>query len=591
MRSKTHRELVKGWNPFTDEEIKRYVKNGLWRNLTTCDLLDRNAEIFPDKVAVIDDISQVTWRELRYMSNRMAIHLNKLGVEYGDFFVLQMPNTVELMCMFLGLNRLGAIPVMCIPRHRKIEINYELSLHEAKGIAVPSEEKFDHVGMVEEIRPDHPYLKLFLKVGGEAPPGWLSIEQLMKEEVEKEYPEDYLEQFKPEPNDICMQLLSGGTTGVPKAIPRTYNDFICGGEYVGRTLGFTDDSIALIMTPAGHGMALVCIIAPALITGYTIVLSRSTRVNNLCELIQKHRVTHSMPMPIQLAYFKEAEDTLKDYDLSSLKVLAIGAARPELVKWVMDELGVNFLNLFGMSEGPQLYQRWDSPRESQLYTIGKPIVIHPDNITRLVDDDNNEVKQGETGELASRGPATFKGYFRNEEENKKSFDEEGFFHTGDLMSIRQDGRYVFEGRKKYMIKRGGENIYPEAVETLVSNHPKVEVCAMIGMPDVGLNERLCAFVQPVKGETMTLDEIVTYLKEKGLAIFQCPERLEIVSGWPLSTSNKINIRLLKAHITAKLYQEGVIDKEYGNSYLKLEKINIDDVLSGKLQIEFTGAPS
>jgi 2,3-dihydroxybenzoate-AMP ligase len=305
--------------------------------------------------------------------------------------------------------------------------------------------------------------------------------------------------------------------------------------------------------------------------------------------MEKHRVTHSMPMPIQLAYFNEAGDMLRDYDLNSLKVLATGAARPELVKWVMDDFGVNFINLFGMSEGPQIFGRWDSPRESQMYSIGRPILIHPDNVTRLVDDDNKEVDPGEIGEMVSKGPATFKGYFRNEEENRKSFDEEGFFHTGDLMSVREDGRFVFEGRKKYMIKRGGENIYPEPVEALVMGHPKVQVCAMIGMPDVALNERLCAFVQPVKGETITLEEIVTYLKEKGMAIFQCPEHLEIVTGWPLSSSNKVNIRLLKVYITTKLYQEGVIDKEYGDSYLRLEKIKIDDVLSGEVKIQFTGA--
>lgn len=591
MVNKSHRQIVKGWHPFTDEEIKRYTSKGLWRNLTTSDLLDRNAEIFPDKLAAIDDATQVTWKELQQRSNRIAIHLKRLGVEYGDFFVLQMPNTVEFLYMFFGINKLGAIPVMCIPRHRKMEISYEIGLHEAKGIAVAVSEKFDYVGMVEEMRQDHPYLKILLTIGGKAPLEWRSIEGLTEEEVESEYPEDYLQQFKPDSNDICLALLSGGTTGFPKSIPRTYNDYICGGDYVGRAIGYTDDSISLIMTPAGHGMALVCIIAPALLLGSAVVLSKSTRVKDLLGLMEKHRVTHSMPMPIQLAYFNEAGDMLRDYDLNSLKVLATGAARPELVKWAMDDFGVNFINLFGMSEGPQIFGRWDSPRESQMYSIGRPILIHPDNVTRLVDDDNKEVDPGEIGEMASKGPATFKGYFRNEEENRKSFDEEGFFHTGDLMSVREDGRFAFEGRKKYMIKRGGENIYPEPVEALVMSHPKVQVCAMIGMPDVGLNERLCAFVQPVKGETITLEEVVTYLKEKGMAIFQCPERLEIVTGWPLSSSNKVNIRLLKVFITTKLYQEGVIDKEYGDSYLRLEKVKIDDVLSGEVKIQFTGAPT
>ena len=590
MRNKTHRELIKGWNPFTDEEIKRYVSKGFWQNLTICDLLDRNAEILPNKLAAVDDATQVTWKELQYRSKRIAIHLKKLGVKYGDFFVLQMPNTIEFLYMFLGLNRLGAIPIMCVPRHGKIEVNHMVSLHEAKGIAVATRKKFDYVGMVEEIRQGHPYLEILLTVGGETPPGWLSVEQLMKEEVEKDYPEDYLEQFKPDPNDICAELLSGGTTGLPKAIPRTNNDYICDSDYACRAYGSTDESVSLAALPLGHGFPIVCVVGQALLKGNTVVLTKLRKAEDIFEIIERHGVTHLFLVEIQMIYLKEAKELAKAHNLSSLKAI-VGPLRPDLVKWGIQELGVSVINMFGMAEGQQTFGRWDSPEESQMYTIGRPILVHPENVIRLVDDNNKDVQEGEIGEMVTKGPMVFKGYFRNEEENRKAFDEQGFFHSGDLMSVRKDGRFVFEGRKKYMIKRGGENIYPEAVEALLMRHPKIEFCATVGIPDVRLGESLGVFVQPVKGETITLDEIAAHMKEKGMSIFQCPERLEIVNGWPLSPSQKINKRLLKAYITTKLYQEGAIDKEYANSYLKLEKVDVDSILSGEVQIEFAGTPT
>jgi len=222
MQKRTHKEVIDGWHPFTDEEINTYVAKGFWHNLTVCDLLDRNAEVFPNKLALADGTREVTWKELQTKANRMALHLHRLGVGYGDFLVLQMSNVVEFFYLFFGLNRIGAIPAMCLPRHRMLEVNHEIGLHKAKGICVMVGEKFDFVGMVEEIKNQHPYLEVFLVAGDEAPKGWLSVDELVQQEIERDYPADCLDRFKPDPNDICCEQLSGGTTGLPKGIPRTH---------------------------------------------------------------------------------------------------------------------------------------------------------------------------------------------------------------------------------------------------------------------------------------------------------------------------------------------------------------------------------
>jgi len=277
MKKRTHREIIDGWHPFTEEEITRYVAKGFWRNLTVCDLLDRNAALVPDKLAFADDTKEITWKELQERSRSIALHLKKAGVEYGDFFVLQMTNVIEFFYLFFGLNRIGAVPVMGLPRHRKLEVNHEIGLHGAKGICVMVGEKFDYVGMVEEVRDHHPYLSLLLVAGGEAPDGWQSLEGLLAQPLEGEYPPGYLDAFKPNPNDICCEQLSGGTTGLPKGIPRTHNDYICQWEGYGRISGYTEESVALIAIPVEHNAAFITMTGPCLFMGGTVILTKSPR--------------------------------------------------------------------------------------------------------------------------------------------------------------------------------------------------------------------------------------------------------------------------------------------------------------------------
>ena len=593
MKKRTHKEIVHGWHPFTEEEINRYVAKGLWCNLTVCDLLDRNAEMFPDKLALVDDTEeQVTWRALLTRTNRMALHLQKLGVEYGDFFVLQMTNVVEFFYLFFGLNRIGAIPVMCLPRHRMLEVNHLLKLHRAKGICVMIGEKFDYVAMVEEIKRQHPYLKVLLAAGGKAPEGWLDIRELMYQEIEKDYPVDYLEQFKPDPNDICCEQLSGGTTGLPKGIPRTHNEYICQWDAYTKLAGYTEESICLVGIPVAHNATFNTMSGPALLRGGTMILAKSPRPKEQFQLIEKNRVTYSTFMPVQISYWMEADEARRKHDLSSLRIIGAGGQklRPELARWCLKELGVNLVNHFGMAEGITIANRWDSPMEPQENTIGFPHLIDPDLQVKIVNDKNRQVGIGETGEMIVKGPTHFKGYFRNQEQNKKSFDDEGFFHSGDLMSQREDGRFVVEGRKGDMIIRGGENVYPEPVEDFLVRHPKIIAAAAVGMPDTKLGERLCAFIQPRVGETITFEEVQQYMREQGIAVFQWPERVEVVKGWPLTPVNKIDKRRLRAYITTKSFEEGKIEKEFGDEYLKRDKLSIDDVTSGRIKIEFTGTP-
>ena len=590
---RTHRDIVKGWHPFSEDEIKIYRAKGIFHNLTVCDCLDRNAASVPDKLAIANGSTQITWKELQERANRLSIHLLERGVEYGDFFILQLPNVPEFIVLFFALNRIGAIPVMCLPRHRHLEIDHELMVHEAKGICVPVRQKFDYVGMVEEIRHRHARLNVLLTVGGPAPDGWDAVEKLLSDNKEAAYPEDYLKPYSPVPDDICTEQLSGGTTGVPKGIPRTHNDYICGWDYCGRATGNTDESVSLVAIPVAHNASMENICGPAIFRGGTIVLSNSQKPEDNFQMIEKYKITHIMMIPVQLIYWKEAFDLTKNYDLRSIKIIGAGGqkVRPELVAWCIEAFGASFVNVFGMGEGPQFSTRWDSPKEADMHTIGKPIILDPEVQVKIVDRNNKEVTPGKIGEMIIKGPLNFRGYYKADEENRAAFDDQGFFHTGDLMYRREDGNFVVEGRQKDTILRGGENVYPERVEDKLKTHPKVVNCAAVGMPDPLLGEKLCVFIQTEKGAKTGFEEIVGFLKEQGMAIFQLPERVEVVENWPLTAVNKIDKRRLRAYVTVKLFQEGIFDKDFGDDYLKRDKFTIDDILTGKINIEFIGSPS
>ena len=185
---KTHKQVIDGWYPYTPEECRTYADRGYWENLTLTDLLERNAANVPDKLAFSDGMIELTWKQTLLRARRMGLHFLRLGIEYGDFVVLSTPNTIHAMDLVFGLNMIGAVPVMCLPRHRSLEIGHHINLHKAKGVAMPVGQKFDYVGMVEDLKADYPHLTVLLTAGDEAPEGWTAVGELANTEIEHEFP-------------------------------------------------------------------------------------------------------------------------------------------------------------------------------------------------------------------------------------------------------------------------------------------------------------------------------------------------------------------------------------------------------------------
>lgn len=200
-----------------------------------------------------------------------------------------------------------------------------------------------------------------------------------------------------------------------------------------------------------------------------------------------------------------------------------------------------------MSEGMLFFVRRGDPDDVRLETVGRP--ISPDDEVRLLDDDDNEVAVGEVGELCVRGPYTLRGYYGAAEHNKKAFTSDGFYRSGDLMRQHPSGNYMVEGRKKDLINRGGEKISAEEIENLILQHPAVQNVACIPVPDPKLGERMCACVIAQKGRDLTLDDLVKFLAAKEIAKFKLPERLQLMTEFPLSTFGKVSKKALAEMIS------------------------------------------
>jgi 2,3-dihydroxybenzoate-AMP ligase len=350
--------------------------------------------------------------------------------------------------------------------------------------------------------------------------------------------------------------LSGGTTGIPKLIPRTHNDYIYNSRLASEVTGVGPDEVFLDVLPLAHNLPLACPgLQGYLLHGGKFVLSNSTRSEDIFALIERCRVTHIAVVPALLIRLIN-DPSIAKFDLSSLRVIQSGGQRlqPEVRRRAKELIpNVTVQENFGMAEGMLMFVRFDDPEDVRLETVGRP--LSPDDEVRLVDENDREVAPGEIGELLARGPYTLRGYFGVPEYNARAFTSDGFYRSGDLMRLHPSGNYIVEGRKKDLINRGGEKISAEEIENLILAHPAVQNVACVPMPDPTLGERMCAYVILHRGSPLKLPELVQFLMGQEIAKHKLPERLEIVDEFPLSPFGKVSKKDLTERITQRLKAE------------------------------------
>ena len=546
---------LEGVVPYPPEFAARYRAKGYWEDRTMAHFFDEIVAQYADHVAFITGNERITYRQLAQNVERLALHLLALGVQPLDRFVMQLPNGTEFVYFYFALQKVGAIPVMALSPHRYTEIEQFVRLSQAVGYAIPERSgDFVFAELAERLQREHPSLR-WIFVSGEAKlPGSISLTELLQ--TESGLPAERLSEIVVDPTVPALFQLSGGTTGIPKLIPRTHNDYIYNTKIAAQINDIRPDDALLLILPMAHNFPLACPGMQGFMSrGAHCVIADSTRPDDVFALIERERITHIELVPAMLIRWIN-DPQIKAHDLSSVRVINTGGQKlqPE-VKRHAEELIPNckVQEVFGMAEGLLCYVRLDDPVEVRMETVGRP--LSPDDEIRLVDGNDNEVLPGEIGELLVRGPYTLRGYFRVPEYNARTFTPDGFYRSGDLMRLHPSGNYIVEGRKKDLINRGGEKISAEEIENLILSHPATLNVACVPMPDPVLGERTCAFVIPQPGATLTLQELNAFLLDKGIAKFKLPERLELMEDFPLSKFGKVSKHVLAQQIADKLAAE------------------------------------
>jgi len=534
-----------------EHDAARYRSEGIWEDRTLGEYVLDAAERTPDKVALISGETRMTYRELTERMDQAAERLLALGIVPGQRMLVQLTNDWPFVVFTLACFRAGIVPVMALPAHRSHELTYLAEHSDAVALVVPASLKeFDHQALAERIADEVPSVRWIL-VDGEPRGSAIDLRHLLRLEAD-DGARGRLDSMPPHPDSPACFLLSGGTTGLPKLIVRTHNDYAYNVKATSAVTGVDETTVYLGTLPASHNFPLACPgVLGALFAGGTSVMLPSPEPVRAFATIQREGVTLAAAVPAVAQRWIEHHKESGGAGLDSLRVLQVGGSRmpDELAARVRPELGATLQQVFGMAEGLINMTRLDDPEEVLLSTQGRP-VSDADEI-RIVDDAGRDVPDGVAGSILTRGPYTPRGYFRAAEHNGRAFVD-GWYSSGDIVVRRADGNLVVLGRDKDIINRGGEKISAEEVENIVYRLTEVDLAAAVSMPDPILGERLCLFVTLLDGDPLTLDAVRAFMTEQGLAAYKLPERVEVVESMPLTKVGKIDKRALREVIAEKL---------------------------------------
>lgn len=541
---------LEGFIEYKKEDIEKYNSLRWWLGVTFGDIFDKATDLYPRREALVDDKVRLTYSQLREKVDKLAIGLIKLGIRKGDRVLIQLPNWGEFVYSFFAVQKIGAIVVLLVPQYAQIEINHLCRLTHASAWILPEKyRKINYLPIIDEVLKTNSELKYVILARGQESIRFTSLEMLVHDAELNDKNISEVAKRRPDPMEVALLLPSGGTTGLPKVAPRTHDDYICNAEYHTRALEQNINDKYLVVTPVGHNAPLINGIVGPIFNFCKIILLDSTRVEDICRVIQEEKVTGVTLVPALARRLVNFEG-LENYDLRSLIKIGVGGAQstPDLIRAVHEKIGCKCVNSFGMVEGPCARVRLDDDFDTIYNTVGRPSC--PYDEFKIIDENGNKLPPTMEGELVAKGPGVFTGYWRLD--NTKFFTQDGFFRTGDLAKIGESGNIRITGRIKDIIIRGGENISAIEIEELISSHPRVEDVAVIGMPDEDLGEKVCAYIQPVSGTTLSFEDIISFLVNKGASKLLVPERIEFVDKIPLTEVGKPDKKALRVDIRKHL---------------------------------------
>ncbi len=549
----------------TPEQIAVYRRAGHWTDTTTNDLLERHAREQPDRLALADSRTRLTYAAYAKRSRRLARRFVELGLTGDDVIALQLPNWIEF-AIVVNAAMLAGIPFCQVHSDfRAREIEFVLRYTSAAVFICPvAFRRFDYLAMVHDLRPALPALRHVMAVGdpegAHVPDGTFDLRSYLDNDAldddpngtadhdPHQTPDAALQTRRPHGDDLARVAFTSGTTGDPKAVLHLHNTTNSAVRFANRGHGIVSDSVMLVFLPAGMNWGLINVLQ-ALDAGCAAILMDVFDPVGAMQIIERERVTYFCCAPAHLIAMLNSPD-LERFDLGSLQMVVTGGASCpiEVIRAFRTRLRGSLIELYGMLETG--FQSWTRPTddpEAVCGTCGKAI---PEVQSKTVNEHDQDCQPGEVGEILSRGPSVTIGYYNNPDANARSFTEGGWFRTGDLGTFDAGGLLRIVGRKKEMIIRGGANIYPREIEEVLYQHPDIMDAAVIGIPDARLGERTCACVVPRAGRTLDFAAVVDFLRPK-IATYKLPEIVEILSEMPRTPTGKIQKEPLRVMLQAR----------------------------------------
>ncbi len=507
-------------------------------------MLQETVARHPERPAIIFQDQRYTYREFQRAVDSFAQALIDLGLSREDKLGLLLPDWPEYSIALYACAKLGIIVSPMNPLYRKMEVLTVLNHLEAKALIIPEEWRdFRFVDLLEEIRPQIPSLRHII-VKGRPGEGMFSFQTLVSQDWEEKlgagFLEKYLAQNPVEADDFLEIAYTSGTTGRPKGVMETHNTRMLHSVGIAERIKAGEKDVWLNMTPLFHTTGNCVVQHTAFLTGGTLILLGRYSTEASLREIERSKATIAVGVPtmfIDLMNHPHFEKT----DLSSLRfALFTGAPMPpEVALQIVKRFNCGILQGDGTTEcGSNVLSLPDSPIELIAQSPGPPLAVG--NEVKIVDPHTNRiVPVGVPGEICHRGPTNFLGYYKDPELTAAAVDRTGWFHSGDLGTMDEEGNIRLIGRIKDMIIRGGENLYPTEIEGVIYIHPKVRECQLVGYPDERLGEKTVACIIPKNaGDQVTREEIYEFMKDK-TARFKIPDFVITLEDFPRTASGKV----------------------------------------------------
>ncbi|MBE3637271.1 (2,3-dihydroxybenzoyl)adenylate synthase [Mangrovicoccus algicola] len=532
-------EITQIW---PEDFAARYRARGHWRGETFPALLRARAAAHGTREAVVGNGRRMTYAELAAGAQAFGAGLLARGLVPGDRVLVQMGNCPEFFTAVFGLFAAGLIPVYALPAHRRTEIAHLLARSGARGMIIEARiAGFDHAALALSLKDELPALEHVIVAGSAG--GAAEMAAVAGDPAG--LPAD------PDPQSVAFLQISGGSTGLPKLIPRTHDDYIYTLRESARISGLDGDSRYLAALPVAHNFTMS---SPGtfgtLYAGGTVVLGPVATPEACFRLIREEAVTiTALVPPLALTWLDAAAETRPD--IPTLQVLQVGGAKflPEAARRVRPLLGCTLQQVFGMAEGLVNYTRLDDPEEVITETQGRP--ISPDDEIRVVDDAGDPVPDGMAGHLLTRGPYTIRGYHDEPGANARSFEPGGWYRSGDIVARQGSGHLVVMGRAGDHINRAGEKISAEEIEDHLIAHPDVQDAVVVSIPDAVLGERSCAFILGRAGTAPKPAELRRFMRGRDIAAFKIPDEIRMVAALDVTAVGKISRRSLRETLKAE----------------------------------------